>query len=138
MPYNHFKSPKRFQSIPTLIENPVLKQSPPPCEQVVDCDSAVYSNITSLMRSNAPWHEIERAGMEAQPVAVPRHASYIVSKIRDTDGRTDFLAQRLKTTSMEARPSVGTSRLDPVLGRLDARRAGHMLDEAPASHFPAL
>ncbi len=138
MSYNHFKSPKRYQPIPTLVENPVLKQSPVPCEQVVDCDAAVYSRITNLMRGNAPWSEIEQAGMQSQQAVVPRHGSYVVSRVRDSNGRVDFLDQELKTTSMQALPSVGTSRIETVSSRLNARRDGRVLDMDTTKRFPAL
>ncbi len=138
MSYNHFKSPKRHQPIPTLVENPVLKQSPVPCEQVVDCDAAVYSKITNLMRSNASWSEIEQAGMQSPRAAVPMHGSYLVSKIKDSDGRADFLDRDLRTTSMQALPSVGTSRIEPVQNRLNARKNGRVLDKDTTTRFPAL
>ncbi len=138
MSYNHFKSPKRHQPIPTLVENPVLKQSPVPCERVVDCDAAVYSKITNLMRNNASWSEIEQAGMQSQPAVVPRHGSYVVSRIRDSDGRADFLDQKLKTSSMQALPSVGTSRIETVSNRLNARRNGRVLSADTTTRFPAL
>jgi hypothetical protein len=139
MSYNHFKSPKRYQPIPTLVENPALKQPPVPCEQVVNCDLEVYGNISNLMRSNAPWHEIETAAMQAQPAAVPWAGSTVISRVRDSNGRGAYLDQQLKTTSMEALPSVGTSRLTAVSSRLNARRDGKVLDVgAGASRFPAL